>query len=379
MDRCLPHTQTIKLLVRSEDAYVSQDTEAPSSFVTVTLLHIAALRGDAAIIRLLCRLSPASVNAVSSDGMTALHYAIAARSALSSIDALLAHGADPAVECGGSRGAAAGGTNAFVLAGCIHSDVLELLRMHAPAARKNIAVTGDDSDNEDAAATSDSKVPCKHSESTVFDAASEGNLAAVSKVLKHGFNVESRNGSGQTLLMVACAWGQRSVAKRVLKQGADMDAVDSAGRTAAHVALQSGKQELCEYLLACGASKDLPDASGVTVAFLLANPEALSSYMQQLQANSASCNLRNSRKMTRQSACFVLQRFALDVAQCHRARCRMQLHGSCASSGREMPRNPWPKTSSYVADRHCRTRAVIVLLQCAWRRRQSRCVSLQLL
>ncbi len=371
MDRSLPHNQTIKLLLHNDDSYVSQDIQAPSRHVTVSLLHIAALRGDATIIRLLCRINPSSVNAVSGDGMTALHYAIAARSALSSIDALLAHGADPAIECGASSG---GGTNAFVLASCVYSDVLELLAMHARASRRNIAMaTGEDSDPEDVAATCDSNEPHKDTESTIFEAAAHGDLTAVSRLLKGGFNIESRNDSGQTLLMVACACGHRPVAKRILKHGADMDATDLDGKTAAHIALQRGRQELCEYLLACGASKDLPDASGVTVAFLMANSESLASYVQQMQSGTSHKH-HDSRKITRQSACMVLQRFALDVAQCHRALCYAQHHGSCAAAGREISRKPWPKKSSYVMHRHRRIHASIVLLQCNLRCRLARCV-----
>jgi ankyrin repeat protein len=379
MDRCLPHNQSSKLLMPRGDDYISQDVEAPSQYVTMSLLHIAALRGDAAIIRLLCRINPSNVNALSSEGMTALHYAIAARSALSSIDALLAHGANPAMECGSHQGVGggAGCTNAFVLAACMYNDALELLTMHAPVARKNVAVAADDS-SEDEEAASDSNetasVTRSDTKSNVFPALAAGNLTVVAKELKRGLNVESRNSSGQTLLMVACAFGQRSIAKRILKHGADMDATDLNGKTAAHLALRHGKREVCELLLACGASKDLPDASGVTVEFLMANPESLASYMQHSQSGTDFYRLRDSSKMTRQSACITLQRFALDVAQSRRARCYIQHHGSCAASGRDMPPKPWPKRSSYIMDRHRRMRAAIVMLQCNIRCHQARYV-----
>jgi ankyrin repeat protein len=372
MDRCLPHNQSIKLLLPHSDDYISQDLEAPSRYVTMSLLHIAALRGDAAIIRLLCRINPSSVNALSSEGMTALHYAIAARSALSSIDALLAHGANPVMECGSQRGVGgtAGGTNAFVLATCMYSDVLELLTMHAPVSRKNVSVAADDSSDDDA--NSDSTETQPDAKSNVFSAVAAGNLTVVAKELKRGLDVESRNSSGRTLLMVACACGQRSIAKRILKHGADMDATDLNGKTAAHLALQHGKQEVCEFLLSCGASKDLPDASGVTVEFLIANPESLVSYIQHSQNGTDFYRLRDGSKMTRQSACIALQRFALDVAQSRRARCYMQHHGSCAASGRDMLPKPWPKRSSYIKDRHRRMRATIVMLQCNIRCHQAR-------
>jgi ankyrin repeat protein len=367
MDRSLPNNQPVRLLMRNVDAYVCHDSNEPPQYSTVSLslLHLAALRGDATIVRLLCRISPLSVNDVSSDGMTALHYAIAVRSPLSSIDALLAHGADPRVECGGSSG---GRLNAYALAGNIYSDALELLTMHAPVARKQIAMAGDDSASEEAAAASDSGDHYQHSENSVFDWASQGNLAAVDKALKRGFDVESRNNIGQTLLMVACACDQRAIAKRAMKHGADMDATDLDGKTAAHIALQSGKREICEYLLKCGASKNLPDGSGVTVEFLIANPESLVSYAQQLQATT-SRQKRSSRanNLSRQSACIVLQRFALDAAQSYRAKCLLQLHGSCAGSGRAMSQKPWPKKASYVIVRHRSRYGTIVLLQCNWR------------
>jgi ankyrin repeat protein len=364
MDRSLPHNQPVRLLMQNVDAYVCHDSNEPPQYSTVSLLHLAALRGDATIVRLLCRMNPLSVNDVSSDGMTALHYAIALRSPLSSIDALLAHGADPRVECGGSSG---GRLNAYALAGNIYSDALELLTMHAPVAHKQIAMAGDDSASEEAAA-SDSGDHYQHSENSIFDWASQGNLAAVNKALKRGFDVEGRNNLGQTLLMVACACDQRAIAKRAMKHGADMDATDLDGKTAAHIALQRGKREICEYLLKCGASKNLPDGSGVTVEFLLANPESLVSYAQQLQATTSRRKRQSqSNNLSRQSACIVLQRFALDAAQSYRARCLLQLHGSCAGSGRAMPQQPWPKKASYVIARHRSRYGTIVLLQCNWR------------
>jgi ankyrin repeat protein len=367
MDRSLPHHQSVKLLMHNTDAYISQDSQEPPQYSTVSLLHLAALRGDATIVRLLCRINPLSVNDVSSDGMTALHYAIAVRSPLSSIDALLAHGADPGAECRG--------TNAYALAGHIYSDALELLTMHAPFARKKISMAGDDSASEEAAGTSDAGDHYQHSENSVFDWASQGNLAAVNKALKRGFDVESRNNIGQTLLMVACAYDQRAIAKRAMKYGADMDAADLDGKTAAHIALQRGKREICEYLLKSGASKNLPDGSGVTVEFLLANPESLLSYAQQLQLATSRQTQRSCVNLSRQSACIVLQRFALDSAQSYRARCHLKLHGSCAGSGRAMSQQPWPKKSSYVIMRHRKMYSTIVLLQCNWRCHDSRYVA----
>jgi ankyrin repeat protein len=374
MDRSLPHNQTVNLLVHSGDAYVSQDVEPPARYVTVSLLHIAALRGDATIIRLLCRISPSSVNALSSNGMTALHYAIAIRSPLSCIDALLAHGADPSLACDSSSVGGAGGVDAFVLASCVYSDALELLTMHAPPVQKNVAVFAD-SNAEDDAAASDNGEPSGQAELTAFVAAARGDLHAVSRVLKRGFDAESRNDAGQTLLMVACAFGQRAIAKRVMKHGADMDAADSDGKTAAHIALQRGKQDMCDYLLQCGASKDLPDTSGVTVAFLLANPESLASYAQQLHSASTP-HKRHGRgggsSISKQTACLVLQRFSSDVAQSYRARCYMQMHGSCANNGPALPLKPWPKKASYIMDRHRRMYATIVMLQSNVRRHQAR-------
>jgi ankyrin repeat protein len=362
MDRSLPHSQMTKLLLNGSDAYVSQDAASPPRSAAVSLLHIAALRGDATIMRLLCRISPSLVNAVSSDGMTPLHYAIAVRSPLSSIDALLAHGADVSKVCGG-----AGGLNAFALASCVHGDAVELLSMHLPIARKNISTNVVESAAEDDAESSDSDSNLKGADLSIFKAASAGDLAAISKALKRGFNVESRSDAGQTLLMTACACGQRAVAKRVMKHRADMDATDIDGKTAAHVALQHGRRELCEYLLACGASQDLPDCSGITVAFLLANPESLTSYMQQLNFAATVSKRRSGGIQSRQSACLVLQRFALDVSQSYRSRCYMHLHGSCAGVGRAISRKPWPKKASYVMDRHRRRHVHIVVLQCSVR------------
>ena len=375
MDRSLPHNHTVNLLVHSTsgDAYVSQDGEPPARYAALSLLHIAALRGDATIIRLLCRINPTSVNALSSNGMTALHYAVAIRSPLSCIDALLAHGADPSLVCG-SSGSGQGDVDTFLLASFVYNDALELLAMHAPPAHKNIAVFAE-SIAEDDAATSDNGEPSGHAELTAFVAAACGDLHALSRALKRGFDVESRNDAGQTLLMVACALGQRAVAKRVMKHGADMDAIESNGKTAAHIALQRGKQDMCEYLIACGASKDLPDSSGVTVAFLLANPESLASYAQQLHAPFTTQSVRGrvgGGSISKQTACFVLQRFASDVAQSYRARCYLQMHGSCADAGPALPLKPWPKKASYVMDRHRRMYRTIVMLQCSVRRHQAR-------
>jgi ankyrin repeat protein len=385
LDRDLPHHQAVDLLLDDEDAYVS-DTKSdfdadPHKRVTMSLLQIAALRGDATIIRLLCRINPGAVNAVSSMGMTALHFAIAAHSPLSCIDALLAHGADSAVNCGRSSSEFLGCANAFDLAGWMYTDALEVLTMHAPRARNHVLLSDAKqlSASSKAAALADSKLStdkgatAKEGPGTsVFEAAASGNMPLVSQALKSGFDVESRNAAGHSLLMIACAFGQRAVAKRVMKHGADMDAVDGNGRTAAHIAIQSGRQEICEYLVACGASKDLPDASGVTVEFLLANPESAATYGKQPGRVESDDLRRSSGVMTRRSAVLVIQRFALDVGQSNRARRHLRIHSSCAGCGRAISFASWPKRASYVIHRHRNMYKTIVMLQCFVRSHQAR-------
>jgi hypothetical protein len=102
--------------------------------------------------------------------------------------------------------------------------------------------------------------------STLSDAAREGQIALVDELLRAGADVNSSNDAGGTVLMTSVAFRQPEVTRRLIRAGARLDAQDDRGETALMIAAQYRNLEMAEILLAAGADPAIRDDSGRTAA-----------------------------------------------------------------------------------------------------------------
>lgn len=89
------------------------------------------------------------------------------------------------------------------------------------------------------------------------DAAAKGNLATVQKLVENGANVNRRDGTGNTPLIVAALNGQTKVAKYLLDQGADIHRNAAWGYDALTYACLRNQQQTVKLLLERGAHPKL--------------------------------------------------------------------------------------------------------------------------
>lgn len=87
----------------------------------------------------------------------------------------------------------------------------------------------------------------------LFDAAGKGNLQQVCSLIRSGVNVDVRDRSGMTPLMVAVCAGQAEVITELLRLGANIQAENSHGDSAVDVAFKIKHYDLVVQLARAGA------------------------------------------------------------------------------------------------------------------------------
>jgi len=107
----------------------------------------------------------------------------------------------------------------------------------------------------------------------LHQAASDGDLEAVERLLDEGEDPDKPNKQGATPLRVATMRGQAEIAKLLIARGADANARDSEGRSHLHFASHFGHREVAEALLAAGADAAAEDHDGATPLSLTKSPE----------------------------------------------------------------------------------------------------------
>jgi ankyrin repeat protein len=86
----------------------------------------------------------------------------------------------------------------------------------------------------------------------------------VEALLKHGANIEGRNGAGYTPLATAVEFRMKEMVELLLRHKADPNAKTDDGKSLLHVAVGYGSTEILDALLAAGADPNALDARGMS-------------------------------------------------------------------------------------------------------------------
>jgi|SRR5579872_1642681 len=98
----------------------------------------------------------------------------------------------------------------------------------------------------------------------LMQAARDGDLSSIKRIVASGGNVETRDQEGRTALMHAAIKGREQAAKLLLEAGADPNVSDKSGQTPFLWAAATCQQGLGMALVAAGADVDAKDAGGIS-------------------------------------------------------------------------------------------------------------------
>lgn len=96
----------------------------------------------------------------------------------------------------------------------------------------------------------------------LMNAAKNGDIVGVQKIIDRGADVNQQNNKGKTALMFAASEGHEDIVQFLIDHGAKVDIADEYGTTALIVASTAGKYKVVELLLAHNANPDVRDQSG---------------------------------------------------------------------------------------------------------------------
>lgn len=126
----------------------------------------------------------------------------------------------------------------------------------------------------------------------------KGDLTAVHSLLESGnINLEERDDSGRTFLMLASERGELNIVRELLEAGVDPNAVDNDGWSALLCAAKEGHLEICIELLEHAADKEHKDTCGWT-ALMWASYKGRIIVVQELLDRGANPNTKADHNMT---------------------------------------------------------------------------------
>jgi ankyrin repeat protein len=125
----------------------------------------------------------------------------------------------------------------------------------------------------------------------LFNAAKNGDAAAVQALLDKGADVNVKKTDGATALMAASQLGHVEVVQLLLAKGADVNAKAVSGATALLIASQNGRTEVVRALLAKGADTNAKASNGAT-ALIVASQQGNKEIVQALLAEGADVNAK---------------------------------------------------------------------------------------
>lgn len=109
---------------------------------------------------------------------------------------------------------------------------------------------------------------------SLYVAMAEGNYELLVQAIDSGFNVDTQDEDGQTLLMWASSFGFDDAVLYLISSGASMNIRDRWGQTALMYAASEGFEDVANELLDHGAQRDLQDSYGWTAFYHAVNKGA---------------------------------------------------------------------------------------------------------
>jgi len=120
-----------------------------------------------------------------------------------------------------------------------------------------------------------------------FQAAFDGNLTYIEKILAKGINVNITNTENRTALMLAAFNGHTDLVQLLLEKGANVNLVDNINRTALMFASTGPFNSTVELLLKHGAEPNKADSEENWTAVMFAAGEGQLEVIKTLVANGA--------------------------------------------------------------------------------------------
>ena len=132
----------------------------------------------------------------------------------------------------------------------------------------------------------------------LVEAAEEGELETVKKLLAEGAPVDSRDSARRTALMLALDEGEAEVARALMAAGADVRAVDRQGRTTLMYAAAGGEVEMIRELAKRGVDVTARANNGTTALLAAAPAESPSEVVNVLLDLGAETEVRDESGRT---------------------------------------------------------------------------------
>ena len=100
--------------------------------------------------------------------------------------------------------------------------------------------------------------------SALIEAVRKNDLPAVLTHLRYGADVNTKDQSGFTMLMLAACWGRAEIARFLIDNGANVNITNNSGDTALINAAYNGQNEIARLLIDNGADVNIKNNSGTT-------------------------------------------------------------------------------------------------------------------
>lgn len=173
---------------------------------------------------------------------------------------------------------------------------------------------------------------------TIHNAAWEGNIAAINRLLNTGVNINSRTREGMTPLMMAAVRGHTNVIRHLLKKGANARARAGMGnnRTALIFATESGNVNSARALLSHSNlhARDSNRRTALTVAASMGRPAMIRLLVRAgARPNNATREYTANNNQTRNLIGSMLVRRAMLRGTVHRIPHRRRSHAMIGQLG----------------------------------------------
>ena len=96
----------------------------------------------------------------------------------------------------------------------------------------------------------------------IFSLARHGHTQELKAILEYGVDPNSKDKTGNTILIVGAQNGNKAVVKLALRHGGLINMTNSMGNTALHFAVEFRYTRLAHYLLQKGANPDIVNIYG---------------------------------------------------------------------------------------------------------------------